>query len=139
MLLSTHGCVCGSSRFGCSGRSARGGGQAVRPPPRGGVMSSLIRLRRRVALVSGGVALAGGLLAAATSPTAPAVVSGASNLCASVQTAPDDARVRPGRVKADPNSLTAEQIGKLGNPAHRNALAAGSVTIPTIYHVISDH
>jgi pregnancy-associated plasma protein-A len=102
-------------------------------------MSSFIRLRRRVALVSGGVALAGGLLAAATSPTAPAVVSGASNLCASVQTAPDDARVRPGRVKADPNSLTAEQIGKLGNPARRNALAAGSVTIPTIYHVISDH
>jgi hypothetical protein len=76
---------------------------------------------------------------AAASPTAPAVLAGASNLCASTHGAPSDARVRPGHLKADPNSLTAKQAGKLGNPPTRNALAAGSVTVPTIYHVISDH
>jgi Pregnancy-associated plasma protein-A len=104
-------------------------------------MPLIIGLRRRVALLCGVVALAGGLLGAAGSPTAPVALAGAgaSNLCASIPTAPDDARVRPGSGQADPNSLTAEQVSKLDEPAHRAALAAGSVTVPTIYHVISDH
>ena len=38
-----------------------------------------------------------------------------------------------------PNSLTAEQVSKLGEPAKTRALRAGSVRIDTVYHVISDH
>ena len=95
-------------------------------------------MRRAIAPSFAALALAVGTFAAA-SPTAPAVVAGASNLCASAHGMSGDARVRPGHVKVDPNSLSAEQVSKLGNPAHRNALATGSVTLPTIYHVISDH
>ena len=76
---------------------------------------------------------------AAASPTAPAMLVGASNLCASTHGAAADARATPGHLRADPDSLTAEQVSKLGNPARRSALAAGSVNVPTIYHVISDH
>jgi hypothetical protein len=49
------------------------------------------------------------------------------------------ARVKPGVAKADPNSLTPEQVKKLGDPAQGQALRAGSVTVETVYHVISDH
>jgi hypothetical protein len=53
--------------------------------------------------------------------------------------APAAARIKPGSTKTDPNSLTADQQNKLGNPARSAALATGSVTIDTVYHVISDH
>jgi hypothetical protein len=49
------------------------------------------------------------------------------------------ARVKPGSNRVDPNALTTEQVSKLGSPAHRAALATGSVTIDTVYRVISDH
>ena len=44
-----------------------------------------------------------------------------------------------GSAKQDPNSLTSDQVTKLGNPTSRPALQAGSVTIKTVFHVISDH
>jgi pregnancy-associated plasma protein-A len=100
-------------------------------------MSSFFRFRKRIDLGVGGVALAAGVVAA--SPTAPAVLTAEPDLCASVSSASEDGRARAGQAMADPNSLTAEQVSALGDPAHRDPLAAGSVTVPTIYHVISDH
>lgn len=47
-----------------------------------------------------------------------------------------DARVRPGAPK-EPNAISATKAAALGNPKVRATLEAGSVTIPTVYHVIS--
>jgi hypothetical protein len=70
---------------------------------------------------------------------APAATTAASATCVTHDSGSAAARVKPGSTRVDPNALTAEQVSKLGNPAHRAALAAGSVTIDTVYHVISDH
>lgn len=48
----------------------------------------------------------------------------------------DAARTRKGGAK-DPNAISATKAAALGNPKVRPALAAGSVTIDTVYHVIS--
>lgn len=49
------------------------------------------------------------------------------------------ARVRPGGPNSpkDPNAISATQAAALGNPKVRPMLAAGSVTVPTYFHVIS--
>jgi hypothetical protein len=70
---------------------------------------------------------------------APAATTVASATCVTHDSGSAAARVKPGSNRVDPNTLTAEQVSKLGNPAHRAALATGSVTIDTVYHVISDH
>lgn len=76
-----------------------------------------------------------GIAAPAATPLA---LAGASAACV-VHTDADDARVRPGAPRTDPNTLTAEQATKLGDPARGKALRGGSVRIATVYHVISDH
>lgn len=71
---------------------------------------------------------------------AAAPLAGASAACVQPEDPGDfGARARPGAGKHDPNALTADQASKLGDPAPAGALGAGSVTIRTVYHVISDH
>ncbi len=71
--------------------------------------------------------------------TSPVATSAASADCVTRDTGNAAARVKPGATKADPNTLTADQVSKLGEPAKSKALRAGSVRIDTVYHVISDH
>ena len=71
--------------------------------------------------------------------TSPAATSAASADCVTRDTGNAAARVKPGAIKADPNSLSADQVSKLGEPSRSKALRAGSVRIDTVYHVISDH
>ena len=71
--------------------------------------------------------------------TAPVASTAASAACFSPDAA-GAARAKAGSTAAkDPNSLTADQVTKLGNPKRAAALATGSVTVDTWYHVISDH
>ncbi len=71
--------------------------------------------------------------------TSPAATSAASADCVTRDAGDASARVKPGATKTDPNTLTADQVNKLGEPAKAKALRAGSVRIDTVYHVISDH
>ena len=71
--------------------------------------------------------------------TSPGATSAASADCVTHDTGNAAARVKPGAMKADPNTLTADQVSKRGEPAKTKALRAGSVRIDTVYHVISDH
>jgi hypothetical protein len=69
----------------------------------------------------------------ALGPAAVATPATLATACA----APDaDARARPGAAK-EPNAISATQAAALGNPKVRTTLPAGSVTIPTVFHVIS--
>lgn len=47
------------------------------------------------------------------------------------------ARVKKGSSRAEPNAISASQAAALGNPKVRPTLAAGSVQIPTVFHVIT--
>ena len=47
------------------------------------------------------------------------------------------ARVKKGSARNEPNAISATQAAALGNPKVRPSLAAGSVTIDTVFHVIS--
>jgi hypothetical protein len=70
----------------------------------------------------------------------PSAATTASAACFSPAAAGAAARAKVGASAAkDPNSLTADQVTKLGNPKSGPALATGSVRIDTWYHVISDH
>ena len=69
----------------------------------------------------------------------PVATSAASADCVTRDTGDAAARMKPGATKADPNTLSADQLSKLGEPAKAKSLRAGSVRIDTVYHVISDH
>ncbi len=49
-----------------------------------------------------------------------------------------DARVKKGAARNEPNAVSATQAAALGNPTVRPSLPAGSVTVDTVFHVISD-
>ena len=49
----------------------------------------------------------------------------------------EQARVRPGATRAEPNAVSTDQAAALGNPKSRPVLPAGSVTIPTVFHVLT--
>ena len=96
------------------------------------------RLLRRVPSVA---VLALSLAPLGVAPAAPSILAGAGTAACSPSDSGDAAaRVRPGaNVRSDPNAISAKKLRKLGDPVHSAALAAGSVTIDTYYHVITDH
>ncbi len=93
-----------------------------------------MRLPRRTSSLAALVPLALALVPLGLA--APGVAASAA--CFSPDTA-GAARVKVGTGAKDPNALTADQVKRLGNPKGGTDLAAGSVTIDTWYHVISDH
>jgi hypothetical protein len=95
----------------------------------------------RVARVALTAALAVAPVAVAVPAAAPLSSGHAADGCV---TREDDhaqvaARVKPGASKHDPNALTSDQVKKLGEPESAPSLPPGSVTVDTVYHVISDH
>jgi len=79
-----------------------------------------------------GLTIAGPSTAVVTATTAT-VGSG----CADTHVDAPAARSKKG-AKHDPNALTADQVTALGSAARGKRLAAGSVTIPTYVHAITD-
>ncbi|MGY1652546.1 zinc metalloprotease [Geodermatophilus sp. SYSU D01119] len=49
----------------------------------------------------------------------------------------EEARVRPGATRGEPNAVSADQAAALGRPKVRPVLPAASVTIETVFHVIT--
>lgn len=49
----------------------------------------------------------------------------------------EQARVRPGATRPEPNAVSTDQAAALGNPKARPVLPAGSVTVPTVFHVLT--
>lgn len=87
-------------------------------------------VRRGSAVVALSLTASLGLVAGA--PDALSATAGsASVLCAGA-----DARAKPGGTR-EPNAISATQAAALGNPKVRSVLPAGSVTVPTVFHVIS--
>ncbi len=81
-----------------------------------------------------------------TTPGPAAVGALADEKCydpvaAGAATAGDSAPVPSTRskagAKADPNERTAAQLARMGSPARGKTLAAGSVSVPTVFHVIT--
>jgi hypothetical protein len=64
------------------------------------------------------------------------VALSASPAATSVVCADEGARARPGAAK-EPNAISATKAAALGNPKVRATLPAGSVEVPTVFHVIS--
>jgi hypothetical protein len=90
--------------------------------------------RRSLAALFGASALVLGF----TSPAAASVQAGAAAVCADDHgTTNDAARLRPGATAKDPNTLTESQARALSNVREGAVLPAGSVTIRTVFHVIS--
>lgn len=85
--------------------------------------------------------LAAALLSASGfAPSAGSVAAATGARCFDPHDVGAAARAKAGgSAKADPNSLTSTQVGKLGKPKSRAPLAAGSITVQTVFHVISDH
>ena len=71
------------------------------------------------------------------SAAAPIASAGAPVVCVEDDHASHDARVRPGRAAKEPNAISAARAAALGNPKIRAVLPAGSVTVETVFHVIS--
>jgi hypothetical protein len=96
--------------------------------------------RRSLAAVGGAAAL----VLALASPAAGAV-DGASSAERAAAVCTDDhgasnpaARLRPGASVAEPNAVTAAEAAAMATiPAARTVLPAGSVTIETVFHVIT--
>lgn len=93
----------------------------------------LAQLVRRGSVLAAS-SLTAGLALVALGP-ATAAVPAAGEVCATASLLAD-ARVRPGGAK-EPNAISASQAAALGNPKVRSVLAAGSVAVPTVFHVIS--
>ena len=90
--------------------------------------------RRSLAALFGASALVLGF----TSPAAASVQAGAAAVCADDHGPTNDAaRLRPGATAKDPNTLTESQARALSNVREGAVLPAGSVTIRTVFHVIS--
>jgi hypothetical protein len=95
------------------------------------------RLLRRVPSVA---VLALSLAPLGVAPAAPALLAGSAQACAPSSAGDQAARIRPGAaIRTDPNAISAKKLRKLGDPVSSAALATGSVTIHTYYHVITDH
>lgn len=92
-------------------------------------MSQLLRRGSALAALS----LTAGLSLVALGPATVATPAVSSTACA-----PQDAgaRARPGGAK-EPNAISATKAAALGKPKVRPTLAAGSVTIATVFHVIT--
>jgi len=88
--------------------------------------------RRTLAALCGASAL---VLALAT-PAAASVQSG-EEVCVETSGSHDEARLRPGATATDPNTLTDTAAAALAKVQSRPAMRTGSVTIRTIFHVIS--
>jgi hypothetical protein len=94
--------------------------------------------RRSLAALVGASALVLGL----ASPAAASVQAGSGAVCAQEQGAASTAaRLKPGATAADPNTLTRSQAESqaraLSTVQARAVLPAGSVTVRTVFHVIS--
>lgn len=48
-----------------------------------------------------------------------------------------EARVRRGATRGEPNAVSTDQAAALGDPKSRTVLPAGSVTVRTVFHVVS--
>lgn len=106
------------------------------------IHSSLRRAGLCAAASLSAVALtaAGPVGSASVAPTARAASGDAALLCADEHLhEADAARTRQGAGAGakEPNAISAANAAALGNPMVRPVLAAGSVTIETVYHVIS--
>jgi hypothetical protein len=81
-------------------------------------------------------ALLAGLAATGGAAVAVAQVSPAVGSCADTL---DIARVKKGATASEPEPYPKNQANAYGALEDRPTLAAGSVTIPTVFHMISDH
>ncbi|MGY1696665.1 zinc metalloprotease [Geodermatophilus sp. SYSU D00814] len=102
----------------------------------------MTRLRRTALTLGAAAALALTTAPAAGTVDAAAPSAGAAEACTDVHTddvgsGTEEARVRPGATRAEPNAVSTHQAAALGNPKTRPVLEAGSVTVPTVFHVIS--
>ncbi|TPG19450.1 zinc metalloprotease [Pedococcus bigeumensis] len=99
----------------------------IRTPLRLGVLTAAAAL----ALLGGGSATVNA--AAVTSPGAAACLPGAADSAAS------GARVKAGSKGAEPELYSKNEANAYGVLTDRTTLPAGSVTIPTVFHMVSDH
>ncbi|MGY1717387.1 zinc metalloprotease [Geodermatophilus sp. SYSU D01106] len=104
----------------------------------------MTRLRRTALTLGAAVALAlttapaAGTVAALPADVAPCTDPHAGDVHADdVSHGPEEARVRPGATRGEPNAVSADQAAALGKPKTRPVLPAGSVTIETVFHVIT--
>lgn len=96
---------------------------------------SFLLARRSAAVAVFGSSLLAPLTFAPAAVAAP--VQDTRAVCiADSATAATGARVKPG-AKQEPNAISAVQAARLGNPKVRPALPDGSVTIDTVFHVVS--
>ncbi|GAA2729314.1 zinc metalloprotease [Cellulomonas aerilata] len=63
--------------------------------------------------------------------------AGGSTVCEAVDPTGFAARVKKGSTRSEPNAVSAVQAAALGSPRVRAVLPAGSVTVPTVFHVIT--
>jgi hypothetical protein len=92
--------------------------------------------RRSLATVGAVAALA--LTLGPASPAGAAVDGGSAAACVDAHGhGAEEARVKKGAGRTEPNAISATQAAALGNPQVRPSLPAGSVTIDTVFHVIS--
>lgn len=89
-------------------------------------------LARRAASVAA-LTLSAGTLALAGPTGTPLASAATDDLCVEPAAA---ARAKPG-AKTEPNAVSAVQAAKLGSPAELPMLDAGSVTVDTVFHVIT--
>ncbi|PWW24354.1 pregnancy-associated plasma protein-A [Geodermatophilus normandii] len=94
----------------------------------------MTRLRRTVCTLGAAMALTLTTAPAAGAPAEPVGAAACADPAGSGDVA---ARVRPGATRSEPNALSAYHAAALGNPQSRPVLAAGSVTIWTVFHVIT--
>lgn len=92
-------------------------------------MSQLLRRGSALAALS----LTAGLSLVTLGPATVATPASSSTACSPQDAA---ARARPGGAR-EPNAISATKAAALGNPKVRPTLSAGSVTISTVFHVIS--
>lgn len=94
--------------------------------------------RRAVAHAAASLSIVGLAVLGPAGPAGATVVAGgASCLTHAHPDAPSEARVRPGAPTKEPNAISAAQAAALGSPKVRSVLPAGSVTVDTVFHVIS--
>lgn len=98
--------------------------------------------RRSLAALGAAAALAVGPAAAPASASghtgpAAAAAAAAAGCEDGAGTTDDAARVRQGAARGEPNAVSASQAAAMGRPRVRPVLAAGSVTVPTVFHVIT--